>query len=127
MAAFGAALYNSLPFLIKIAIALGILASFAYQLYLHRQPKTLVWRTGNRWFVPPDNTAAELVEVNFISRWLVIITLRESAKRGPLGFHKKTRYIIPLDSLDAKRFRLLRVRLRVEAFECLNPSEPALK
>lgn len=116
---------TAIPFLIKLLLGLLVVASFVYQQHQHHNQSQLVWRSGNRWFVDDDEHVYELTAIDFFSRWLVILSLSPAADNA--GFIEKLRsrrkFVILFDSVPEDTFRLLRVRLRVEGFELLNPAE----
>lgn len=102
-------------------IALALIAVSA--LYNHHQdsrPQALIWRAGKRWVIeatdPQTDTTAELHRIDFLSRWLVILTLRRQTGRT-------VKFVIPYDALSKDTFRLLRVRLRIEGYFLLNPDK----
>jgi len=120
----------AIPLIAKGLLVIVVLVSLIVHLKHSSQPVQLVWRTGNRWFINDDQSPAELHAVNFFSRWLVIITLlTEPTTAGLLSglFKPRRKFIIPFDSLDVDTFRLLRVRLRIEGHELLNPPEETIK
>ena len=119
-----AILIAAVPVLIKLLLIGLIATGFVYHLKQHKQSAQLVWRTGNRWYINDQPGVAALRTVNFLSRWLVILSLQTetSAEKGIMRyFTDRQKFIIPADSLDKETFRLLRVRLRIEAQELLNP------
>lgn len=124
-----AILITAIPAWVKILFAVVVVASFVYQQKQHTVLSQLIWRNGNRWFVNDEQTPCELTSINFFSRWLVILSLCPAKDdAGLVARIKKTRkFIIPFDSLDENTFRLLRVRLRIEGFELLNPAEDVIK
>ena len=121
----------AIPLAAKILLTLCILARFVLHSKQHRQEVQLVWRTGNRWFINDSQKPAELFAINFFSRHLVILSLLSEASEAgrftPHFFARKRKFVIPFDSLDKETFRLLRVRLRIEGHELLNPAEETIK
>jgi len=141
-AAIVAVLLSNIALPLQLLATAAIAVSVCYNYLQDSQRQVLIWRAGNRWVigshpvstlqglvrqfkttllrssppgtVPKDGIAAELVDIDFFSRWLIILTLRtESARRR--------KFVIPCDSLSNDKFRLLRVRLRIEGFGLLNP------
>ena len=115
---------------IKLALVAVIATSFVYHYKLHINPAHLVWRNGNRWFVNDVDAVWELSSIGFFSRWLIILSLTpiNPDKQGFIARYQRTKkFIIPFDALDEERFRLLRVRLKIEGFELLNPVEEEWK
>ena len=114
---------------IKLLLAVLIFTSLIYHHNQHNQRIQIVWRTGNRWFVNEDPTLYELASIDFFSRWFVILSLVPAGQNNRLfsRLQHRRRFSIPFDALDADTFRLLRVRLRVEGFELLNPSEDGVR
>ena len=127
----------------KAMLLLFTAASMLYQYRLQQTPIQLVWRTGNRWFIDEQAAPASLVSINFFSRWLVIISLlpQTESNNGTNSSHTskqlikallnraihKRKFIIPFDSLPEDSFRLLRVRLRIEGYESINPPEEIIR
>ena len=100
-------------------IALALIAASAFYNYQQdSRPQALIWRAGNRWVIEATgeqtDTSAELHRIDFLSRWLVILTLRRQTGRT-------VKFVIPYDALSKDTFRLLRVRLRIEGYFLLNP------
>ena len=113
-----------------------IAASLLYHLKQQKFTPQLVWRNANRWFVNDEQSAVELSSINFFSQWLVIISLsgkqdEAGKKRGVTDLtdqlSRTRKFIIPFDSLNTESFRLLRVRLRIEGYDLLNPPEETIK
>ena len=127
--------------------------SLLYQRRMQQTPIQLVWRNGNRWFINEQSAPAKLISVNFFSRWLVIISLLPQIDSNPgktnqgkrnhgnnsmhtvihllrtllnRTIHKR-KFIIPFDALSEDTFRLLRVRLRIEGYESINPPEETIR
>ena len=114
---------------IKLLLAILIVISFIYQQHqLNNQPQ-LVWRSGNRWFVDDEQRPFELKAIDFFSRWLVILSLTPIDQNAGLikRLRSRRKFVIPFDSLPEDTFRLLRVRLRIEGFELLNPTEDVIQ
>ena len=116
----------AIPVFAKPLLAVALIASLIYQLRDSKHQTQLVWRTGNRWFIDADQHPSRLVAINFFSRWLVILSLQPEkpdtdSLTSPLL--RRQKFVLPFDSLDEDTFRLLRVRLRIEGFEMLNPSD----
>ena len=113
---------------IKLVTALLILASLLYNLHANRIKQTLVWHKDDHWHITRGDDIvqhANLSRIDFFSRWLVIITLICPARSR---LRKLQKFVIPADSLDANTFRLLRVRLRIEAIPMLQaPPERPLR
>jgi len=106
----------------KLPIGIGLCASLIlYMAAIFTQMHGR--RSGNRWFVDREQSVSELVSVDFISRWLVILSLNNTDRRR----QRNRQYIIPFDAVDADSFRLLRVRLRIEGYELLNPATEEIK
>jgi hypothetical protein len=100
-------------------LSLLLLASLVYNLVMLYRPCQIVWHAGNRWTIKRSATTyvhAELASVDFLSRWLVILTLKPSDTRAE-------RLVIPFDSVEKASYRLLRVRLRIEGHRLINPTE----
>ncbi|MEM7258616.1 MAG: protein YgfX [Pseudomonadota bacterium] len=103
-----------------------VLVSLAYNLYVSVRARQIIWHAGNRWTLKntstrqpqPDYFHATLTSVDFLSRWLVIITLKADKKRAE-------RVVIPFDSMDKDSYRLFRVRLRIEGHGLINPNDPS--
>ncbi len=126
-----AVVISAIPLAVKALLDLLVAASLIYHLKQNAKATQLVWRTGNRWFINDEQLPAELVAINFFSRWLVIISLRQAAPNEETHLLAKLwrsqKFLIPFDALDADTFRLLRVRLRIEGFEVLNPQDEVIK
>ncbi len=114
---------------LKLLLAVLIAVSFIYQQHQHNNQTQLVWRNGNRWFVDDEQDPFELTAIDFFSRWLVILSLTPTDKNAGLiaRLRSRRKFVIPFDSLDENTFRLLRVRLRIEGFELLNPTEEVIR
>jgi len=119
--AFCAAITATLPWTVRLAFSACVVASFLYNIRHNQNLQALIWHKGNRWQIVADADSsqhisgdyvqapmAQLHAVDFFSRYLIILQLQQH--------NKKSRYVIPFDSLDASTFRLLRVRLRIEGF-----------
>ena len=120
----------AIPVWVKLPLAVVTVASLRFQLKQHTLTPQLIWRTANRWFVDDEQVAVELSSINFFSQWLVIISLSQSRDdaAGLLDRLKHTRkFVIPFDSLNKEAFRLLRVRLRIEGYDLLNPPAETVK
>ena len=126
-----AATISAIPLIIKLLLIATVAVSLTYNLNQNNKPTHLVWRPGNRWFINDAQLPAELTAINFFSRWLVIVTLLQSTKSENESFlaklKRKQKFIIPFDAVDSEVFRLLRVRLRIEGYEILNPSVDVIK
>ena len=115
---------------IKLLLMIAVIASFLFHFKQHTNTPQLVWRNANRWFVNDEQSAVELSSINFFSQWLVIISLsREKESTAGLSgqFTRTRKFVIPFDSLNKESFRLLRVRLRIEGYELLNPPAETIK
>jgi len=118
-----------------LLLAIVIVASLVYHLKQQAIAPQLVWRNANRWFVDDEQAAVELCSINFFSQWLVIISLSErkdgARKKDSAAlfgrFNRTRKFIIPFDSLTKESFRLLRVRLRIEGYDLLNPPADTIK
>ena len=111
-------------------LVIAVIASFLFHFKQHTNTPQLVWRNANRWFVNDEQSAVELSSINFFSQWLVIISLsREKESTAGLSgqFTRTRKFVIPFDSLNKESFRLLRVRLRIEGYELLNPPAETIK
>jgi len=120
---------TAIPVWIKLLLLLLIVVSFIYQQQQHTNPSQLIWRSGNRWFIDDESIAYELTSIDFFSRWLVILSLTPADQNTgflPRLKHRR-KFSIPFDALDSEVFTLLRVRLRIEGFELLNPSEDVIR
>ncbi len=119
---------TAVPLWLKLLLALLIVASFIYQQRQHLTHTQLVWRNGNRWFVDDEQYPFELTAIDFFSRWLVILSLTPTDNdAGTVARFRSTRkFVIPFDAVEKDSFRLLRVRLRIEGFELLNPAEDVI-
>ena len=96
-----------------------VIASGVYNINHELRSRQLIWRAGDHWIInddPDQPRTAQLKAIDFLSRWLVIITLREDN-------HKSVHLVIPFDSVDSNTFRLFRVRLRLEGHALLNPQD----
>ena len=115
---------------IKLLLMVVVAASLLFHLKQQAITPQLVWRNANRWFVNDEQSAVELSSINFFSQWLVIISLsraKESTKGLSGRFNRTRKFVIPFDSLNKESFRLLRVRLRIEGYELLNPPAETIK
>lgn len=113
---------SAIPLLIKLIICAVVTFSLVYNIKDALTQQRLIWRAGNHWIIdndPQPSARAQLTAIDFLSRWLVIITLKEDRKR-------KQRYVIPFDAVTADSYRLLRVRLRIEGHGLLNPEDSPL-
>jgi len=125
----------AIPVWVKLLMAIVVVASLLFHLKQQTTTPQLIWRNANRWFVDDEQSAAELSSINFFSQWLVIISLSsgKNADRGKDGasgidrFTRTRKFIIPFDSLNKETFRLLRVRLRIEGYELLNPPAETIR
>ena len=125
----------AIPVGVKLLLAIVIVASLVYHLKQQAIAPQLIWRNANRWFVDDEQAAVELSSINFFSQWLVIISLSEgkdgARKKGSAAvfgrFNRTRKFIIPFDSLTKESFRLLRVRLRIEGYELLNPPAETIR
>ena len=125
----------AIPVWVKLLLAIVIAASLVYHLKQQAIAPQLIWRNANRWFVDDEQAAVELSSINFFSQWLVIISLSEgkdgARKKGSAAvfgrFNRTRKFIIPFDSLTKESFRLLRVRLRIEGYELLNPPAETIR
>ncbi len=110
---------------IKLTSLPLIAASLYYNLRAERAIASLVWHKGDRWHIrhrAQPIRRARLSRIDFFSRWLVIVTLDCPARPR---WRRLEKFVIAADSLDADTFRLLRVRLRIEAIPMLqSPPEP---
>lgn len=114
-----------LPQTVQWILSLMVAVSLLYNVVVARRTRSIVWHTGNHWSVkqdhlqqgPPDYRHAALTSVDFLSRWLVIITLKETNK-------STERFVIPFDSMNKDSYRLFRVRLRIEGHGLMNPNDP---
>ena len=125
-----AVLIATIPVVAKLLMLALIPVSFVLQARQQQQKTQLVWRTGNRWFINDEQSAYALHAVDFFSRWLVILSvLTESPDNSGMRryFGRKRKFIIPFDALDKDTFRLLRVRLRIEGHDLLNPPAETIK
>ena len=125
-----AVLIAAIPVAVKLLMLVLIPVSFVLQTRQQQQKTQLVWRTGNRWFINDEQSAYALHAVDFFSRWLVILSvLTESPDNSGMRryFGRKRKFIIPFDALDKDTFRLLRVRLRIEGHDLLNPPAETIK
>lgn len=110
---------SAIPLLIKLIIGLAVIVSLGYNINDSLTRHRLIWRAGNHWVIdddPMQSGRAQLTAIDFLSRWLVIITLKDDQKR-------RQRYVIPFDALSTNSYRLLRVRLRIEGHGLLNPDD----
>ena len=121
---------------VKILLVVVVAVSLTFQLKQQAISPQLIWRNANRWFVNDEQSAVELSSINFFSQWLVIISLSEGKdgarkKDGAAGLsgrlYPTRKFIIPFDSLSKESFRLLRVRLRIEGYELLNPPPDTIR
>jgi len=120
----------AIPLPIKLLLLLSAIASLIYHLKQQSVKTQLVWRNGNRWFVDDEQSHRELRAIDFFSRWLVIFSLSGAHSGNSYLrriFTAKRKYVIPFDAVDEDTFRLLRVRLRIEGYELLNPPEEDIK
>lgn len=124
---------SAIPIWIKALLVAVVATSLACHLKQFTTPQ-LVWRNANRWFVNDEETPVELSSINFFSRWLVILSLSGAKVKSDRltdrlinHFGRTRKFIIPFDSLDEETFRLLRVRLRIEGYELLNPPPAKIK
>ncbi len=112
---------------IKLVCLPLIAASLYFNHRAERTKQTLVWHQGDRWHISCGDAPirrARLSRIDFFSRWLVIITLHCPTRPR---WRRLEKFVIPADSLDKDTFRLLRVRLRIEAIPMLQaPPEPPL-
>jgi hypothetical protein len=97
--AVAALVMADIPAVIEFTLTVLVVVSLIYN--LHQQNRPL--------------QAATLHSVDFVSRWLVIITLKPAEAR-------RQRLVIPFDSVGKDSYRLFRVRLRIEAHSLLNPN-----
>ncbi len=115
---------------VKMLLIIAVAASLLFQLKQHAITPQLTWRNANRWFVNDEQSAVELSSIDFFSQWLVIISLsgkKDEAAGLPGRLHRTRKFIIPFDSLNTETFRLLRVRLRIEGYELLNPPPDTIR
>ncbi len=123
-----AVVISSIPGWSKALLLCLVAISFIYQHRQHQRLSQLVWRNGNRWFVDDEQTRYELASIDFFSRWLVILSVTPADSTGWYQRLRRTRkFMILFDSVDDDTFRLLRVRLRIEGFELLNPFEDSIR
>ena len=108
----------TLPELVHWLAVVLVLISLAINLSTLRRTRRVVWYEGNRWTIDNPQRKATLRSIDFLSRWLVIITLKPQS-----GF--PSRVVIPFDSLSKDSYRLLRVRLRIEGHALINPNDPS--
>ncbi len=116
LAATGAA---ALPLVIKCCIVTAVIISFGYNLLQASKTRYLIWHAGNRWTIGIHESELEhatLTAVDFLSQWLVIITVTSEQGRA-------MRIVIPFDSVLKDSYRLLRVRLRIEGHQLINPTD----
>ncbi len=113
-----AVLIATIAIWLQLALCALVLISLTINLRHHYRPVQIIWRTGNRWFINDSPDAAALHSLDFVSRWLIVLTLTQKNRR-----HQKV--IIAFDALPDDIFRLLRVRLKIEGFAILNPSDDA--
>lgn len=109
----------SIALLPKLLIGLAVIISLGFNLRDSLAKKQLIWRAGNNWAIELQENhyrVAKLTAINFLSRWLVIISLKAENQRPE-------KFIIPFDAVNANSFRLLRVRLRIEGHQLINPDE----
>ncbi len=112
----------AIPILIKLIIGTAVTISCRHNFKDAQTQPHLIWRAGNHWIIDNDpqqpqlGQQARLISIDFLSRWLVIITLKSDQKRTQ-------RFVIAFDALSADRYRLLRVRLKIEGHGLLNPDE----
>lgn len=108
-----------IPWPVKTVLVTAIVAGLCINGYEALKSRQIIWRAGNRWFIDTEknqSSAAKLTAINFLSRWLVIISLKEENQRAK-------KYIIPFDATNADSYRLFRVRLRIEGHELINPPD----
>ena len=99
--AVAALVMADIPAVIEFTLTVLVVVSLIYNLHQETQNRPL--------------QAATLHSVDFVSRWLVIITLKPAEAR-------RQRLVIPFDSVGKDSYRLFRVRLRIEAHSLLNPN-----
>ena len=119
--AVAALVMADIPAVIEFTLTVLVVVSLIYNLHQETRTTKLIWRAGNRWSIEHQNRplqAATLHSVDFVSRWLVIITLKPAEAR-------RQRLVIPFDSVGKDSYRLFRVRLRIEAHSLLNPNSQA--
>lgn len=116
--AFVAVSLAAIPVALKIIIAILVAASLGYNGSIALKHTQLIWRAGNVWLIETQDNqhTAHLNSINFLSRWLVIISLQVENQR-------LQKFIIPFDAVNTDSFRLLRVRLRIEGHAILNPED----
>lgn len=117
LALFALALAD-IPRLFEVVTVALVAISFFYNTRKELKHRQLIWRAGDHWIInddPDQPRTCRLKAIDFLSRWLVIITLREDKNKRQLCL------VIPFDSVDANTFRLFRVRLRLEGHALLNP------
>jgi len=124
-----AVLITALIWPIKLVLLLLVLVSLHFHYHDHLQPIQIIWRSGNRWFVENGTEAHTLTSINFFSRWLVILTISKATEKSSLWsrWRSKRKIIMPFDALEKDTFRQLRVRLRIESTELLNPQDTLSK
>lgn len=114
----------AIPQSITTILALLTIISLVINLMMSTRTRRMTWHAGDRWTLITDShtrtdqkySEAKLTSVDFLSRWLVILTLQHHNLNSE-------RLVIPFDSMPKDRYRLLRVRLRIEAQRLLNPTD----
>ncbi len=117
--AVAALVIADIPPAIEFAVTVLVVISLIYNLHQETRTTKLIWRAGGRWSLEQQGSRANnatLHSVDFMSRWLVIITLQPNDAR-------RQRLVIPFDSVRKDSYRLFRVRLRIEAHSLLNPNQ----
>ncbi len=117
--AIAAVIAADIPAPAEFVLTVAVTASLLVNLHLETRTTKLIWRAGNQWSIQPHGNRtnkATLHSIDFVSRWLVVITLQPENGR-------KKRLVIPFDSVAKDSYRLFRVRLRIEGHSLLNPGK----